>query len=89
MLLSWRTGHRGSTKLINVCKLSEFNVGFPIHMLFYAARVSRLLAKGFTSTYPTKCSNQPDGHFAYPPETPSEIGAEINIKRSPLAITFM
>jgi hypothetical protein len=34
MLLSCRTGHRGSTKLINVCKLSEFNVGYPIHMLF-------------------------------------------------------
>ncbi len=33
MLLFCKTGHFGRMKLISVCLLNEFNVGFPIHML--------------------------------------------------------
>ncbi len=80
MLLSWRTGHRGSTKLINVCKLSEFNVGFPIHMLFPQQEYPVYQQKGLLIPTLRNVPISLNGHYAYPPEALSEIVAEITIK---------
>ncbi len=54
MLLSCKTGHSGSTKLINEGDICEFNVGFPIINAAPTTRVSRLPTKGFAGTYPTE-----------------------------------
>ncbi|WP_159656316.1 hypothetical protein [Vibrio atypicus] len=52
MQLSCKTGHCGRTKLINVCLLCEFNVGFPIHMPQCDISIPSI-DKGIIDTYPT------------------------------------
>ncbi len=54
MLLLCKTGQRRGMKLIVECGLSEFNVGFPIHMPIYSTlSIPSTVKKSFAGTYPT------------------------------------
>ncbi|MBD1566958.1 hypothetical protein HC729_15860 [Vibrio sp. S12_S33] len=88
MQLSSSTGHRGSTKLINVSVFSEFNVGFPIHMQLPLQEYPVYQQKDLLIPTLRNVTISLNGHYAYPPESTVRDWGEKYQKINKLAINF-
>ena len=88
--LSSSTGHRGSTKLINVSVLSddEFNVGFPIHMQLPLQEYPVYQQKDLLIPTLRSVTISLNGHYACPPEATVRDWCEKYQKIITLAIIF-